>query len=67
MVDGLIISKDKVVFEEFNINFSKTLTSFEYAESLESARNIIDLTIPDYIIIIEKSVQAVIELLAGLY
>jgi len=67
MVDGLIISKDKVVFEEFNINFSKTVTSLEYAESLESARNIIDMTIPDYIIIIEKSVQAVVELLSGLY
>jgi hypothetical protein len=67
MVDGLIISKDKILFEELNINFSRTLTSFEYADSLESARNIIDLTIPDYLIIIEKSVQSALELINSLH
>jgi DNA-binding response OmpR family regulator len=67
MVDGLIISKDKILFEELNINFSRTLTSFEYADSLDSAKNIIDLTIPDYLIIIEKSVQSALELINGLH
>ena len=67
MVDGLVISKDKSLFEEFNINFSGTLTSFEYADSIESARSTIDLIIPDYLIIIEKSVQAAYEILNNLY
>lgn len=67
MVDGLVISKDKSLFEEFNINFSGTLTSFEYADSIESARSTIDLIIPDYLIIIEKSVQVAYEILNNLY
>jgi CheY-like chemotaxis protein len=67
MVDGLVISKDKSLFEEFNINFSGTLTSFEYADSIESARSAIDLIIPDYIIIIEKNVQTAHEILNNLY
>ncbi len=67
MVDGLVISKDKSLFEEFNINFSGTLTSFEYADSIESARSAIDLIIPDYLIIIEKNVQTAHEILNNLY
>jgi len=67
MVDGLVISKDKSLFEEFNINFSGTLTSFEYADSIESARSTIDLIIPDYLIVIEKSVRAAIEILNALF
>jgi len=67
MVDGLIISKDKTLFEEFNINFSGSLTSFEYADSIKSAIGTIDLIIPDYLIIIEKSVQLVQEILLNLY
>ncbi len=67
MVDGLVISKDKSLFEEFNINFSGTLTSFEYADSIESARSAIDLIIPDYIIIIEKNVQTAHEILNNFY
>jgi hypothetical protein len=67
MVDGLIISSDKSLFEEFNINFSSNLTSFEYADSIESARSVIDLIIPDYLIIIEKNVQAAHELVKSLY
>lgn len=66
MVDGLIISKDITMFEEFNMNFSGTLTTFEYADSVESARSAIDLIIPDYLIIIEKSVQVVQEILNNL-
>jgi len=67
MVDGLIISKDKILFEEFNINFSRTLNSFEYADSLESAKSAIDLIIPDYLILIEKSVQAILDILNNLF
>lgn len=67
MVDGLVISKDKTLFEEFNINFSSTLTSFEYADSIDSAISTIDLIIPDYLIIIEKSVTTVLEILENLF
>jgi len=67
MVDGLVISKDKTMFEEFNMNFSGTLTSFEYADSIESARGAIGLIIPDYLIIIEKSVQVAQEILNNLF
>jgi len=67
MVEGLIISKDKILFEEFNINFSSTLTSFEYADSIETAKGIIDLIIPDYLIIIEKSAQVAGEIVNSLF
>ena len=67
MADGLVISKDKVLFEELNLNFSRSLTSFEYADSIESARSIIELIIPDYLILIEKSVKAAIDILNDLY
>ena len=67
MVEGLVISKDKSLFEEFNMNFSGKLTSFEYADSIESAKNTMDLIIPDYLIIIEKSVQTVNDILNNLF
>ena len=67
MVDGLIISKDKILFEEFNINFSKKLTSFEYADSLEAAKSTIELIIPDYLILIDKSVQSMLDILNSLF
>jgi hypothetical protein len=67
MVDGLVISNDKTMFEEFYINFSGNLTSVEYADSIESARNAIDLLIPDYLIIIEKSVKAVLDIINSLF
>jgi len=66
MVDGLVISNDKTMFEEFNMNFSGTLTSFEYADSIESARGAIELIFPDYLIIIEKSVQITQEIINDL-
>ena len=67
MVDGLVISKDKFLFEEFNLNFSKTLTSFEYADSLEAAKSAIDLIIPDYLILIDKNVQEMLDILTDLF
>ena len=67
MVDGLVISKEKTLFEEFYVNFSGNLTSFEYADSIESARNAIDLLIPDYVIIIEKSVKTILEIINTLF
>jgi len=67
MVDGLVISKEKTLFEEFYINFSGNLTSFEYADSIETARNAIDLLIPDYVIIIEKKVKAILEIMNNLF
>ena len=67
MVDGLVISKDKTLFEEFYLNFSGNVTSLEYAESIESARNVIDIAIPDYLIIIEESVNKILDIINNLY
>ena len=67
MVDGLIISQDKTLFEEFYVNFSGNVTGLEYAESIESARNVIDLAIPDYLIIIDKSVNKILDIINNLF
>lgn len=67
MVDGLIISEDKALFEELNINFSSERNNFEYAQSTEEAKSIIDLELPDYIIVIKKSAQKAHQLLLELF
>ena len=43
------------------------MTSLEYAESIESARNVIDIAIPDYLIIIEESVNKILDIINNLY
>ncbi len=67
MVEGLVITEDKFLFEEFNINFSSEQNHFEYADSADSARGIIGLEIPDFLVIIEKSAQKTHALLTDLY
>jgi hypothetical protein len=67
MVDGLVITRDKAIFEEFNINFSSERNHLEYADSPESAQEILKLEIPDYLVIMENSVKKVQEFLNLLY
>ena len=67
MVDGLVISKDKSIFEELNIDFSSENNSFEYADSAESAKEMLELEIPEYLVIIEKSTVKIKNILNDLY
>ena len=67
MVEGLVITKEKSLFEEFNINFSSERNNFEYADSVDSAREIIGLEIPDFLVIIEKSAKKTHDLLTDLF
>jgi hypothetical protein len=67
MVEGLVITKEKSLFEEFNINFSSERNNFEYADSADSAREIIGLEIPDFLVIIEKSAKKTHDLLTDLF
>jgi hypothetical protein len=67
MVDGLVISENIALFEELNINFSNERNHLEYAKSVDSAKEIIALEIPDYLAIIEKSVEKTLDLLKELH
>ena len=67
MIEGLVISEDKALFEEFNINLSSERHIFEYADSVESAAAIIELELPDYLIIFEKSVDDAFNIINSLF
>jgi hypothetical protein len=67
MVEGLVITEEKSLFEEFNIIFSSKRNHFEYADSTDSAREIIGLEIPDFLVIIEKSAKKTHDLLTDLF
>jgi len=67
MVDGLVITENIALFEELNINFSNERNHFEYANSADSAKELIALEIPDYLIIFDKSVEKVERVLKQLY
>jgi hypothetical protein len=67
MVDGLVVTENIALFEELNINFSNEQNHFEYANSAESAKEIIALDVPDYLVIIEKSVEKTERILKQLY
>lgn len=54
MLDGLIITLDKKVFEEFKNFLSSNQHHFEYAESLEAVEDIFEVDTPDYIFVVEK-------------
>ena len=65
MLDGLIISREKTLFDEININFSTDLSYFEYTDSLENANSLIGLEVFDYLFIIEHDQDQLTELLKG--
>jgi hypothetical protein len=67
MIDGLIISSDESIFEEFNNNFASENNHFDYAGSVGSAIDMIDLEIPDYILIIEKTIDATIDIIDTIF
>ena len=67
MIDGLIISSDESIFEEFNNNFSSEDNHFLYAESVSTAIDMIDLEIPDYIFIIEKTIDLTIDIIDTIF
>ena len=67
MVDGLVITENIALFEELNINFSNERNHFEYANSADSAKELIALEVPDYLVIIDKSVEKAEQLLKQLY
>jgi hypothetical protein len=66
LLDGLIISKNKTVFDEININLSTDLSYFEYADSLQTAKNLIGLDVFDYILLIENDQKSLVDYLHGI-
>ena len=65
MLDGLIISREKTLFDEININFSTDLSYFEYTNSLDNANSLIGLEVFDYLFIVERDQDQLTELLKG--
>jgi hypothetical protein len=67
LIDILIITSDNSIFEEFNNNFSSEQNHFEYSASLESAVEILDIAVPDYIFIIEKDINKTKNIITNLH
>jgi hypothetical protein len=67
MVEGLVISKDIALFEEFNINFSDEKNSLEYANTASAAKDLISMEMPDYLVVMEESADKIQEILKELY
>jgi hypothetical protein len=59
VTDGLIISSNRAVFDEFNMNFSSELTNFEYAQSVHTAQEALEWEMFDYLLIIEEKIEDV--------
>jgi hypothetical protein len=57
VTDGLIITSNRTLFDEFNLNFSSELTNFEYAQSLQSAKEALEWEMFDYLLIIEQKME----------
>lgn len=67
MVDGLVITENIALFEELNINFSNERNHLEYANSVDSAKEIVAMEVPDFIAIIEKKVENTQKILEELF
>jgi len=55
MVEGLVISENIALFEEFNINFSNEKNNVDYAHSSAAAKDLIAMEVPDYLVVIGES------------
>lgn len=62
MIDGLIISHDKSLFDELNINFSSILSIFEYADSVEVAKEHVNTESFDYVLVITRNLSTAVEI-----
>jgi hypothetical protein len=67
MVEGLIISENISLFEEFNINFSDEKNSFEYANSSTAAKELIAMEMPDFLVVMENTAEQVQAVLKDIY
>jgi hypothetical protein len=54
MIDGLIISHDKALFDELNINFSSILSIFDFADSVDTAKEHVNTESFDYVLVITR-------------
>ena len=67
MVEGLVISENIALFEEFNINFSNEKNNVDYAHSPGTAKDLIAMEVPDYLVVIGEStgeIQTILQELA---
>ncbi len=62
MIDGLIISHDKSLFDELNINFSSILSIFEYADSVDSAKEHVNTESFDYVLVITRHLTTSVDI-----
>ena len=58
MIDGLIISSDKTLYDELNINFSSILSIFEYADSVDSAKEHVNTESFDYVLVMTRDLAS---------
>jgi len=63
MINGLIITSENTLFEEFNELLSSEKNYFEYAENEDSAKEYLKVEIPDLILIAQKSVEEIQQVL----
>lgn len=66
MIDGLIISEEKNLFDEINLNIDSDISYFEYADSLAMAKKRIELDSFDYVILIEKDAEKMVRMMTDL-
>lgn len=66
MIDGLILAREHSIFYQFIVNFSREICSFEHADSVASAKELLELEPFDYLIIIEKNCQDIVNIIGDL-
>ncbi len=66
MIDTLVISKNRTIFDEINVNFPSSSYNFEFAESIEAALDFLDSEGPDFVFVIEKDFEKITEILERL-
>ncbi len=66
MVNILIISTNRIVFDEINLAFPNSAYNFEYVDSWETAIDYLDSEIPDSVFLIDKELEIITKLLKSL-
>jgi len=66
VIDTLVISRNRTIFDEINIHFPSSSYNFEFVESIESALDFLDSEGPDFIFVIENEYEKTAEILEKL-
>jgi CheY-like chemotaxis protein len=66
VIDILVISNNRIIFDEINLAFSASTYNYEYADSWESAVDFLDSEVPDFIFLIDIELDKIAEMLEKL-